>query len=286
VKRTTCSFFAALALFSVPLVAWAQHAPFAIVTDSHIGAPNSAYPAFIQAIEQEKITVIIHTGDAIDSPGSELQWKRFLEITGAGKTLHLAPGNHDIHGEDSLRTYLKFFPRTYHSFCDGDTLFILLCTELPGEEVKIAGEQLAWLKVELQKPFRYKFIFLHEPLFPVIPNHGLDRYGELRDHLHRLFVESEVSLVVSGHDHLYDRKTRDGIIYVIAGRAGGWLFLGGPRNGNYAVATRTHGSYSFVVKEMDGMVMDQFSVTREPATILLQEGMKGSQKSIPVRPRG
>jgi 3',5'-cyclic AMP phosphodiesterase CpdA len=271
-------------------VAWAQYAPFAVVTDTHVGALNSAYSAFIQAIEQEKIGVIIHTGDAIDHPGSEYQWKRFFEITGAGKTLHLVPGNHDINGEESLRTYRKLFPRAYYSFSDGDTSFILLCTELPGEEGRITGEQLAWLKAELQKPFRYKFIFLHQPLFPVIPNHGLDRYGALRDRLHQLFVESGVSLVVSGHDHLSDKRTRDGIIYVIAGRAGGWSFPGASMNGNalrYIVATRTNSSYSVAVKDMDGKVRDQFSVqSREPAAAPLQGNMKGSPKSIRSRRAG
>jgi acid phosphatase type 7 len=268
-----------MALFSIPLLVWAQYAPFAIVTDTHTGAANSVYPAFIQAIEQERIKVIIHTGDAIDSPGNKHQWKQFLEITGADKTLHLAPGNRDIHGEASLQTYLKFFPSAYYSFSDGDTLFILLCTELPGEESRVTGEQLAWLKTELKKSLRYKFVFLHEPLFPVIPNHGLDRYGELRDHLHQLFVENGVSLVVSGHDHLYHKMTKDGIIYVIAGRAGGWSFPETSRNGDwlrYVVATRTNGSYSFTSKDIDGRVRDQFSVTRK-----LAAHRRGSRKSTP-----
>ena len=66
-KYRACSLFLILALLVLPLAAWAQYTPFAIVTDSHIGYPNSAYPAFIQAIKQERIGVIIHVGDAVDS---------------------------------------------------------------------------------------------------------------------------------------------------------------------------------------------------------------------------
>jgi predicted phosphodiesterase len=244
----------------------AEYTTFAVVSDTHLGAPNSAYPAFIQAMEAEKITLIIHVGDAINTPGSVSQWNRFFEITGPGRILHLAPGNHDIQGKQSLRVYLTFFPTSYHAFAEGDTLFILLNTELPGEEGMIAGEQLAWLTTELERPFRYKLVFLHEPLFPVIVGHGLDRHKEARDELHRLFVQRGVSLVVAGHDHIYQRRQRDGVTYVIAGAAGGYQEFFG-KNGEsfrYMVATRAGEGYSFVVKDMEGTVRDLFSVTDGP----------------------
>ena len=49
-------------------MARAQYPVFAIVSDSHVGAGNSVYPAFIRAIEEEKIEMIVHTGDAIEHP--------------------------------------------------------------------------------------------------------------------------------------------------------------------------------------------------------------------------
>ncbi len=267
-KGTPFSLFALILFLLLPFVLWAQQPTFAIVSDSHVGYRNSSYPAFIQAIEKERIEVIIHTGDAIDSPGNTDQWKRFLEITGPGKTLHLAPGNHDIHGEASLQVFLTFFPEPYHSFAQGDTLFVLLCTELPGQEARITGEQFAWARTELQRPFRYKFVFLHEPPFPAMRGHGLDRYVEMRDRLHRLFLENKVSLVVAGHDHLYDRKTRDGIAYIIAGRTGGWSFPEGLSYGDalcYTAATETKDGYSFTVRGKDGEAKDRFSIERVPA---------------------
>ena len=238
-----------------------------IVSDSHIGYPGSDYTAFIQAIEKEKIKVIVHVGDAINKPGSGDEWRRFFEITGPGKKLHLVPGNHDIRGEESLRTYLTLFPEPYYSFSEGDTLFVILCTEFPGEEGRIAGKQLAWVATELQRPFPYKFVFLHEPLFGLIPGHGLNRHPETRDHLHRLFVENGVSLVVAGHDHIYDRKTIDGITYVIDGRTGGIPVPGGIGNGHplcYTLATRKKDGYSFTVREKDGTVTDRFSLSTVP----------------------
>jgi 3',5'-cyclic AMP phosphodiesterase CpdA len=256
-------FLIALALLLIPLYAWAQMAPFAIVSDTHVGACDSLYPAFMHRVEEEKLQVIIHTGDAIDSPGSSSQWARFLEITGPAKTLHLAPGNHDIHGQSSLAVYLKFFAKPYYAFSTGDTVFILLNTELPGEEGMVANEQLAWLKTELRQPFRYKFVFLHESLYPVTPYHGLDRHSEARDALHRLFVKKGVSFVVAGHNHIYDRTTRDGIVYVIAPATRSHPLFpsqnGGP---GYIVATRKGDGFFFTVKDIQGNVREEFSVTR------------------------
>jgi 3',5'-cyclic AMP phosphodiesterase CpdA len=254
--------FIALFLVFSPFALRAEITSFAIISDTHIGFRESVYAAFIRAVEEQKIEVIIHTGDAINRPGSSKEWTRFFEITGPGKILHLAPGNHDIQGKRSLAEYSKFFPDLYYSFSDGDTLFILLNTELPGEESTISGEQLAWLENELQKPFKYKFVFLHEPPFPVVTLHGLDRHSDARDRLHRLFVENGVSLVVSGHDHLYNRSMKQGVTYVIAGGGGGqlWFFS---ENGNffhYITATRSNGGYSFIVKDVDGKKRDQFLV--------------------------
>jgi 3',5'-cyclic AMP phosphodiesterase CpdA len=245
-----------------PLPCPAENAAFAIVSDSHVGASNSVYPAFIKAMDQEKIDMVIHTGDAINTPGNQRQWSAFLEMTGPTRKLYLAPGNHDIKGPRSVSTYLKHFPNLYYSFSGEDTLFVLLNTELPGEESTVGGEQFEWLKGELEKPFQNKFVFLHEPLFPVVSNHGLDRHREERDRLHRLFLETGVRLVVSGHDHIYDRSDRSGITYVIAGATGGVLPLFA-RDGDpfrYMVVTRKDGVYSFITKDMAGVVRDEFLI--------------------------
>lgn len=259
-------FIICLALILIPIYALAQHqAPFVIISDTHIRTgTNSVYSAFLQKIEKEKINQIIHVGDAINTPDNASQWTRFLELTGPDKTLHLTPGNHDIRGDKSLTVYLHFFQKPYYSFSGGDTLFVFLNTELPGEEGKIAGEQLVWLKAELEKAFKYKFVFLHEPLYPFIPGHGLDKYTEARDGLHCLFVSKGVSLVVSGHDHIYGRATKDNILYVTVATLGGQIPLYMIRSEvfRYIITTRNGEGYSFNVRDMEGNIKDRFIISR------------------------
>jgi 3',5'-cyclic AMP phosphodiesterase CpdA len=256
--------FAAVVFVLLAFSVQADLTRFAIVSDTHVGSPDSVYPAFIRLMEEKKINVIFHAGDAIDNPGDEKQWAKFVQITGQGKILHLAPGNHDIRGKTSLEAYLKHFPKPYYSFTDGDTLFILLNTELPGETGRIAGKQLEWLKSELDRPLKYKFVFLHEPLFSLLSGHGLDRHKADRDQLHQLFVQKGVALVVSGHDHLYLKREKGGIVYVIVAAAGGNLNHF-PENSDffrYIIAVKKNGGYSFVVKDMGGGEKDEFTIER------------------------
>ncbi|HEX2967218.1 MAG TPA: hypothetical protein VHO84_15640, partial [Syntrophorhabdaceae bacterium] len=133
---------------------------------------------------------------------------------------------------------------------------------LPGEESSISGKQLLWLEGELKRTFRYKFVFLHEPLFPVI-HKGLAVHEESRDILHKLFVEHSVALVVSGHDHIYRRHIKDGITYIIMppGRGSAKQLITEMEPG-YLVAYRKNGSFSFALKDSQGKTRDEFIVTR------------------------
>jgi 3',5'-cyclic AMP phosphodiesterase CpdA len=255
-RRTGTTLFFAVIL-CIPLVAWAQY--FAIVSDSHVGARDSEYSKIIQRIEAEDIRLILHAGDAINGAGNVKLWKRFFELTGSGKTLHVAAGNHDINDAKSAQVFLKHFQGLYYSFSEGDTLFIILNTEIPGQSGRVMGEQLAWLTDELDRSFRYKFVFLHRPLYPIVRLHGLDVYSEARDDLHRLFVQKKVSLVVSGHDHVYRRTVRDKVVYVIAPRSRvlSGIFINDGRPG-YIVVKRNKNGYSFVVKNESGGMQDSF----------------------------
>ena len=250
---------------SLPLPVRDEYPVFAIISDTHVGARNSMYPALMRVIDELQIEAIIHTGDVINKPGSLRQWKRFFEITGSEKIVHVAPGNHDMRFKVSREVYAWFFPSQYYSFSKGDTLFVMLNTVLPRQRSRITGRQLEWLRTELARSFRFKFVFLHEPLFPALPLHGLNVFRKARNKLHQLFVENRVNLVVAGHNHIYRRSERDAVTYVVTGNTGGKRFPFGlvSKNGSsfrYIVATRIDGHYLLEVRDMEGNVTDRFSV--------------------------
>ena len=250
---------------SLPFPVRAEYPDFAIISDTHVGARNSVYAGLIRVLDDLKIDTIIHTGDIINKPGSLHQWKRFFETTGSEKILHVAPGNHDIRFKLSREVYGRFFLSPYYSFSKGDTLFVMLNTVLPRQRSRITGRQFEWLHTELARSFRFKFVFLHEPLFPALPLHGLNVFRKARNKLHRLFVDNRVNLVVAGHNHIYRRSERDAVTYVVTGNTGGKRFPFGlvSKNGSsfrYIVATRIDGNYLLETRDMEGNVTDRFSV--------------------------
>lgn len=177
-----------MVLSLAPCVA-AQDGSFAVVGDTRIGRTASMpiYREILGQVAAAGVTTIVNVGDAIDSAGRRDQWELFLQTNGKDRTVYVAPGNHDVDSRKSLQTFQQVLGSPpYYSIHYGGALFVFLNSELPGETGKITGDQLAWLANELKKDFRYKFVFLHKPVFPSVhgTNRGLDRYREERERYH------------------------------------------------------------------------------------------------------
>ncbi|WP_028895088.1 metallophosphoesterase family protein [Syntrophorhabdus aromaticivorans] len=267
VRNTRVILILAVFLFFLPLLGHGtDNRSFAIIGDTGIGASDVHYRTFLGKIKSEGIDLIVHTGDVIDKPGSKEEWGKFFDITGNKLTVLISPGNHDVRTAKSLKVYENLTGKNpYFTFTMGDTQMIILCTELPGEGSRITGKQLAWLSAELEKPFRYRFVFLHRPPFPAMYHMGtsLDRFEKDRDILHSLLVRHSVNMVVAGHEHLYNRATRDGIVYVISGGGGARLHAFTEEQGgffHYIIAKRNKEGYVLRVYDFEGKVRDEFQI--------------------------
>lgn len=244
-----------------------DYSRFGIIGDTRIGMTEHRYIHFLNRIQKDSINVIFNTGDAIDKPGREDQFKRFLEIS-KDFYINIAPGNHDINDQRSLDIYRRVVNKApYYSFSENDAHFIMLCTDLPDEIDRITGKQLIWLKEELKKPFKYRFIFMHKPMYPppFIKRLSLNRHPEERDALHELFKKNNVSSVIAGHEHLYYRTEKDGIVYVITGGGGGHLSTRDEKQGgffHYIIAKKMNEGYLFMVYDMDDKIRDRFHIKK------------------------
>jgi 3',5'-cyclic AMP phosphodiesterase CpdA len=181
-------------------------------------------------------------------------------------------GNHDAHPEvaGSEETYKEQVNlpgnELYYSFVAGNSLFILLDTYIKEENKKIVGEQYKWLEQILERSKqKHKFVFVHHPLYPEKgkgKHHGnsLDRYKDERDRLHNLFVKHNVTMVFAGHEHLYFRKSVDGIPYVITGGGGAPLYASDEDGGfhHYVLVTVDGAKVAAEVVDVNGKVRDKF----------------------------
>ncbi len=180
--------------------------------------------------------IVIGTGDYIEgsqNPATleqQYQWLFYaLQPLQALRTVPVAfaPGSHDIRSSANARAFASHFGGTYHSFDRWQAHFIILDTEIPGQEQRITGDQWWWLVSDLYQALGVKYIFVvtGRPLFPVAGGRGssLDRYPRCRDALHALLRDYHVSAVFSGGEGLYDYQEREGVKYFITGGAGGVL---------------------------------------------------------------
>jgi 3',5'-cyclic AMP phosphodiesterase CpdA len=88
------------------------------------------------------------------------------------------------------------------------------------ESTYLEPEQVQWLQKELEgSREEWKIPFFHHPPYSSGGRHG--SHVRHREVLEPLFVKHNVSVVFTGHDHVYERtKPQQGIVYFVAGSGG------------------------------------------------------------------
>lgn len=248
---------------------------FVVFGDTRAGDPacDAVYQKVLAAALERKPAFIVNIGDQIDKPGNIEHWKRFWELSKSVAVPHfLTVGNHDIHVEveESEDTYKAQVDlpgnELYYFFVAGNSLFVVLDSTIKGEDKRITGEQFKWLEQTLAASRqKHTFVFVHHPLYPEKgkgKHHGnsLDRYKEDRDRLQALFVKHRVTAVFAGHEHLYLKKTVDGIPHIIAGGGGAPLYAKDEDGGfhHYVLVTVDGNKVSGEVVDVNGKRRDGF----------------------------
>ena len=184
----------------------------------------------------------------------EVPYKPLLD---AGVKFYASLGNHD--GRE--QRYYKLFNmdgQLYYSYKapKQDVRFIAL------ETTYLTPVQVKWLEEELKSSREdWKIVYFHHPLYSSGGTHGSDL--ELRETLEPLFVKYGVSVVFSGHDHIYERMLpQKGIHYFVTG-SGGQLRPGDYRRNQPFSARIVDNAQVFLAAEIfkDEMVFNAISRT-------------------------
>jgi acid phosphatase type 7 len=163
---------------------------------------------------------MLHTGDIAYDSGTvaELDEKYFNVYSPLLQHVSMFPvaGNHEYETDDAApfrRVFDLPHNERWYSFDVGDVHFVGLDTE------RLDASQLTWLKADLAAHDRTWIVaFFHKPPFSS-GEHGSE--VEIRDALHPIFAEHAVDLVLTGHDHHYERTVpQDGVTYVVTGGGG------------------------------------------------------------------
>jgi len=168
----------------------------------------------------------------------------FGPLLDAGVGFELAIGNHDtgLHFSDdglsAIEAELELLgtPGRYYTASHGPVDFFFLDSSIPGLYGPRASEQLDWLGDALASSTnQWKVVAMHHPPYSS-GQHGSTPGAQ--EHLVPLLSRHRVDLVLSGHDHDYERvEPQHGVTYVVSG--GGCKTTRVGRSRFTAVAERT-----------------------------------------------
>ncbi len=196
---------------------------FAAIGDYGAGTPQQAMVA--RNILRSRPELLVTTGDNVYPTGRwEDYQKNFLPEHLMGQVIRQVPimpalGNHDLYLDD-LVPYFHYFPQLqglpYYTFTHRDAQFFALDTD---QDLSPGSAQYRWLEAELARSdSRWKVVYMHYPPVSTAPNGGDD---ELRRWIAPLMEKYGVQLVLSGHEHSYQRSYPiSGPTYVLTGGGG------------------------------------------------------------------
>jgi 3',5'-cyclic AMP phosphodiesterase CpdA len=171
-----------------------------------------------------KYELVVLAGDNIYGSERPEDFRRKFEepykpLLDAGVKFYASLGNHDSREQRNYKLF-NMDGRLFYSFSPkADVRFFMLESTYPERE------QIQWLEKELAASgSKWKIAVFHHPLYSSGERHGSEL--RLRNVLEPLFVKYNVSVVLNGHDHFYERlKPQKGIAYFVAG-SGGQLRVG------------------------------------------------------------
>jgi len=267
----------------------------AVVGDSGVG--NARQGRVAQVIEGFAADLFLHTGD-LDYNNGDLDksvfgpYRDILPNTG----FYPSRGNHDngfVWSDVFISPSPNAGPGTFYSFDWGDAHFVALDTNV---SLEAGDDQMSWLIADLeaaqQTPRTWTILFFHEPVYTVGGHSDPPDLPPSRRLIPPVAARFGVDLVLSGHDHSYQRShpalndlvvdawhdptfvSPAGTIYVVTGGGGGFKHPGGGVQD--AAFTRVFESAYHAVElvisssrisvralESQQTILDAFSITKD-----------------------
>jgi len=179
-------------------------------------------------------------------------------------------GNHDLYSEQG-QAYFDYFllpgNERYYEFVWAPVHFFCLnSTDSEPDGVGRSSAQAAWLQEQLAlSTSSWQVVYFH------LPPYSSGYHGSI-DWMRWPFADWGADVVLSGHDHLYERLEMDGIPYVINGLGGGPIYpfvqiLPESQvryNAAHGAMLVTAGEQKMVFQfiAVDGMVIDTFELSK------------------------
>ena len=188
-----------------------------------------------------------------------------------------SPGNHDWHAPD-LKPYLAFFTQLpknsfghsrYYDFVKGNVHFFSVDSDPdePDGNTK-TSKQALWLKDRmLASTAKWKIVYFHHSPYSSSSKHGSESDTQWP------FEEWGANMVITGHDHIYERIQKGNVTYIVNGLGGAGTYgFGSAISGSkvrynamhgYQVLEATETSLSTKFINMNGSLIDTYTIGTE-----------------------
>jgi 3',5'-cyclic AMP phosphodiesterase CpdA len=269
------SLLVLLQLVALPLAAPAQDlrlpnqqgsVKLAVIGDA--GQPGSGQTAVAKQMVQWRarfpFEFVLMTGDNLYGRERPRDYQQKFEIPykpllDAGVKFYASLGNHDDDGQTQYKLF-NMDGKKYYSFKpkNGVRFFAL-------DSNYVDPAQLEWLDKELAASGSdWKIAFFHHPLYSSGETHGsADLQRKL---LEPVFLKHSVDVVITGHEHFYERiKPQKGIAYFIVGSSA--KLRKGDLQKSPLTAYGNDATYAFMLIEFVGDEMHFQAINGQGATI-------------------
>jgi len=137
----------------------------------------------------------------------------YAALLSAGVKFQASLGNHDRPENVSYKPF-NMNGQRYYTYANRNVRFFAL------DSTQLDSKQLAWIDTSLRDAREdWKICYFHHPLYSNARRHGSS--VDLRVLLEPIFIKYGVNVVITGHDHVYERLTpQKGIYYFVSGSAG------------------------------------------------------------------
>ena len=204
---------------------------FYVIGDTSPGVMGTV--RLISAAQPENTEFTVHVGDLqyySTLIESQQLWFNLMQPLLSANAFLPCVGNHEM--DEIPFEYVDYYERLftpagrngndrYYHFNTGGVWFFSLSSE---HDIDMGSEQLDWLEAELavaeaDPDYRFSIVYVHRPLFSLGDYRPSD---SLRAALLPVFEAHRIPLVLSGHNHAYERFEYPGITHVVSG-AGGFI---------------------------------------------------------------
>ena len=231
----------------------------------------------VRAIAAAHPDFLINTGDMVAEGGAADEWASYFQIQAPllrTTPMLVAIGNRRLNTDEGGSNFLRYFgypspsgpPKPYGSARVGLARFFFLNSSHDWS----AGDERQWLEqaltqAEHEQGVVWRVAVIHHGPWSSGPHGGNERLIAAK--IPELLAAHHVDLLISGHDHIYERGDAATLKYVISGGGGAPLYPIAPTLSpttrkaesayHYVEFTLTPSDLKLVAHRVDGSVLDR-----------------------------